>query len=561
MKTKMNRNRKKQWVATGISLAIASGMLVQPVMAETAAEGNTETTLEKTANETENKKPRVIITNDGEIDDKNSFIRLLYYANDLNLVGLVQSSSFAHWAGSPNGVGVKNMGADGSEEFAWPGTEWMDEFIDNYAEIYPNLVAHDSEYPTPEYLHSIVRIGNIGYMGEMDESTEGSNLIKDTILDDSTEPLYITAWGGMNTIGRAFMDIYQEYGETEEWDTVLQKIYDKVRIYTWYGQDGKDENGEDPVLGGVLAKYFSKLTIVDVHSCQALGWGWENATTNNGSEANSNHQIPEVLTGAWMQENLEGDYGPLMEHYVTYGDGTYVEGNLDEFQMGSDDNLMTAGWFCGTGRERYDFMGEGDTPTFLLLLDLGFNLGEDYGAGTLAGRFVKDEDLAKVGVTNYYVPENDTIVMSDWANVGQETQAATYDSGARWITDLMNDFAARADWGMTDDYASANHNPEIAVENGNEITAAPGEKVSLTAVATDPDGDNVVLKWFNYPEAGTYGKEVVIDEGADSETMTFTVPEDAANGATIHMLVKATDDGNHTLSQYQRVVVTVAAEE
>ena len=114
---------------------------------------------------------------------------------------------------------------------------------------------------------------------------------------------------------------------------------------------------------------------------------------------------------------------------------------------------------------------------------------------------------------------------------------------------------------MTDDYASANHNPEIAVENGNEITAAPGEKVSLTAVATDPDGDNVVLKWFNYPEAGTYGKEVVIDEGADSETMTFTVPEDAANGATIHMLVKATDDGNHTLSQYQRVVVTVAAEE
>ena len=70
------------------------------------------------------------------------------------------------------------------------------------------------------------------------------------------------------------MDIYQEYGQTEEWDAILQKIYDKVRIYTWYGQDGTDENGEDPVLGGVLAKYFPKLLIVDVHSCQALGWGW-----------------------------------------------------------------------------------------------------------------------------------------------------------------------------------------------------------------------------------------------------------------------------------------------
>ena len=124
------------------------------------------------------------------------------------------------------------------------------------------------------------------------------------------------------------------------------------------------KTGEDPVLGGVLAKYFPKLLIVDVHSCQALGWGWENATTNNGDEANSNHPIPEVLTGEWMQENLEGDYGPLMEHYVTYGDGTYVEGNTDMFQMGADDSLMTEGMFCGTGRERYDFMGEGDTAYF-----------------------------------------------------------------------------------------------------------------------------------------------------------------------------------------------------
>ena len=164
-------------------------------------------------------------------------------------------------------------------------------------------------------------------------------------------------------------------------------------------------------------------------------------------------------------------------------------------------------------------------------------------------------------MTNYYVPENDTLVMSDWANVGEETQAASYDSSARWVTDLMNDFAARVDWGMTDDYTGANHNPEVTVENGNEITAAPGETVSLTAAASDPDGDHVTYKWFNYPEAGTYGKEVAIEEGADAETMTFMVPEDAADGSTIHMLVKATDDGDHTLSHYQRVVVTVITEE
>ena len=174
---------KKRWSRViggtlAICLSLGSAMSTAASEAEQAASGQD--------------KPRVIITNDGEIDDKNSFVRLMYFANDLNIVGLVQSSSFAHWEGAPQGEGVQSMGVDGSEEYAWPGTEWMDEFIDDYAEIYPNLSVHDSDYPTPEYLHSIVKIGNIGYMGEMDEPTEGSEFIKDTVLDDSTEPLYLS---------------------------------------------------------------------------------------------------------------------------------------------------------------------------------------------------------------------------------------------------------------------------------------------------------------------------------------------------------------------------------
>lgn len=60
----------------------------------------------------------MIITNDSEIDDKNSFVHLLYYTNDLNLIGLVQSSSFAHWAGAPEGAEVWSMGASEADEFA-----------------------------------------------------------------------------------------------------------------------------------------------------------------------------------------------------------------------------------------------------------------------------------------------------------------------------------------------------------------------------------------------------------------------------------------------------------
>lgn len=39
--------------------------------------------------------------------------------------------------------------------------------------------------------------------------------------------------------------------------------------------------------------------------------------------------------------------------------------------------------------------------------------------------------------------------------------------------------------------------------------------------------------------------------------VSFTVPEDAESGDTIHLVVQAKDDGEHTLTHYQQVIVTV----
>lgn len=507
-------------------------------------------------------RPRVCITNDGEIDDKNSYVHLLYYANEMNLVGLVQTSSFAHWAGSPNGADKVSMGASGDKEYAWPGTKWQSEFINDYAKIYPNLRIHDKNYPTPNYLQSIVKIGNIGYMGDMDKATEGSEHIRKLILDDVPGPLYITAWGGLNTVGRALRDIHDEYGNTEKWESIRQKIYDKVRIYMWYGQDGKDENGKDPVFDEVCAKYYPEMIYVDVHNCNALGWSWEKATTNNQTK-NENHMIPEVMTGKWMLDNLEASvngkskYGALMDWYVTYGDGTHVVDETPLFQFGENDEWLTKGIFCGTGRNKYDFLGEGDTPTYLPFFDMGLDSLENYGWGSIAGRFVKDQEKAAQGITNYYVPQNDTIKMSDWANVGKETEEASYDSGARWVTDIMNGFAERAEWGIASSYSKANHRPDVKIKEGKQLTAKAGERVYLTALASDPDGDNVSLRWFQYKEAGTCKEDINFAGGGNGPRASFVVPSTAKTGDTIHILVKATDNGRHQLSYYQRAVITV----
>lgn len=547
---------------TGYVKALAQGSTV--ITVETTDGSNIKQMINLTVNcdKSKTSKPRVCITNDGEIDDKNSYVHLLYYANEMNLVGLVQTSSFAHWAGSSNGAGVTSMGASGDKAYAWPGTKWQSEFINDYAKIYPNLRVHDKNYPTPQYLQSIVKIGNIGYMGDMDEATEGSEHIRKLILDDVPGPLYITAWGGLNTVGRALRDIHDEYGNTEKWESIRQKIYDKVRIYMWYGQDGKNEKGKDPVFDEICAKYYPEMIYVDVHNCNALGWGWEKATTNNQTK-NENHMIPEVMTGKWMLNNLEASingkskYGSLMDWYVTYGDGTHVVDETPRFQFGENDEWLTKGLFCGTGRDKYDFLGEGDTPTYLPFFDMGLDSLENYGWGSIAGRFVKDQNKASQGITNYYVPENDTIKMSDWANVGKETTEASYDSGARWVTDIMNSFAERAEWGIASNYNKANHKPDVKIKEGKQLSAEAGERVYLTALASDPDGDNVSLKWFQYKEAGTCKEDISFAGGGAGSRASFVVPSTAKSGETIHVLVKATDNGRHQLSYYQRVVITV----
>ncbi len=68
-------------------------------------------------------KPRVIATSDGEIDDECSMVRFRLYANDFDVEGIVTSSSKYHWQGH-----------------RWAGDDWIEPYLNAYAEVYRNLV-------------------------------------------------------------------------------------------------------------------------------------------------------------------------------------------------------------------------------------------------------------------------------------------------------------------------------------------------------------------------------------------------------------------------------------
>ena len=188
-------------------------------------------------------KPRTIITTDGEIDDVDSFIRMLLYANEYRVEGLVYSSSMWHYKGDGKGTRftsamamTKTMYGE-KTDLRWPGTNWMQELITAYGQVYPNLSTHAKGFPTAQYLSSIIKIGNIDFEGEMENDTEGSNFIKNKLLDNTTEPIYLQVWGGTNTIARALKSIEIDYKNKPNWPNIYKKVSQKAILFTILDQD------------------------------------------------------------------------------------------------------------------------------------------------------------------------------------------------------------------------------------------------------------------------------------------------------------------------------------
>lgn len=250
------------------------------------------------------------------------------------------------------------------------------------------------------------------------------------------------------------------------------------------------------------------------------------------------------------------------------GDGNYIEGELEEEQRGIDAYLENNKEY-----NRYDFISEGDSPSFLYLIDNGLRSLEDPTYGGWGGRF---------GVVSDTLWKNTVLDFDPYTG----RYEAEY-SLMRWFDDIQNDFAARADWCIASKYEDANHAPKVSVKEGIDLTAKAGETIVLNATAEDPDNDEVSFKWWHYAEADTYeGSKVekndVVEEmnmgllfsinreladgevvdnvelkGAETSTVEFKVPEDAKSGDTIHIIVEAIDNGKFNLKHYQRVIITV----
>ena len=115
---------------------------------------------------------------------------------------------------------------------------WVYDLLRNeYSEVYPNLIQHDPDYPSPGELIERTKIGNIQFEGDYREPTEGSDYIVEILLDDDMRDLYLQAWGGTNTIARALLSIEETYKDTDQWEEIQAKVNQKAVIISWGDQD------------------------------------------------------------------------------------------------------------------------------------------------------------------------------------------------------------------------------------------------------------------------------------------------------------------------------------
>lgn len=165
--------------------------------------------------------PRLIVLTDigGDPDDTQSMIRLMLYANEFELEGLIASAS-----GTPGEVG---------RDVVRP--ELIREVVAAYGQVQPNLALHDPRYPPAEQLLERIGQGNprrgVGSLGP-DGDTDGSRRIIAAADRDDPRPLAVCIWGGSTELAQALWRVRADRG-----DAGARAFCRRLRIYDIAHQD------------------------------------------------------------------------------------------------------------------------------------------------------------------------------------------------------------------------------------------------------------------------------------------------------------------------------------
>ena len=442
-------------------------------------------------------KPRLIVLTDlsNEPDDEESLVRLLVYADQFDLEGLVATTS--NW--------LKQR----------PREDLIRRDLAAYAQVRPNLVQHSPGFPTVEHLGAVTCTGQPEYglasIGP-DKASGGSRRIIEAVDRADDRPVWISVWGGPNTLAQALLDVRASRPKAE-----VDKFVGKLRVYAISDQDDS---------GPWLRREFPGLCYIVSPSNPHSYEEYYRATWSGISGGETLSDAPgyhsAMVHNPWLEAHVINGHGPL--------------GALYPHRL---------------------YLMEGDTPSFLGLIDRGLGWDTSPGAGGWGGRYALFQPAGETRPIWTDLAATRDRVEVEPGRFETSNQATIW----RWREHFQNDFAARMNWCVADAFTKANHNPR-PVLNGDHttgvvmISAKAGSTVTLSAQGTDAGdgGQGVKVSWWIYPEAGTIKEATLTSTGALTTQVTLPV---ASKPGTLHVILQAEDDGTPTLYAYRRIIIQV----
>ena len=208
-----------------------------------------------TAQVTNKDKHRLIVTTDlggSDPDDIQSMIHLLVCSNVIDIEGLISSQA---WVDDPD------------------KTARISEVVEQFGEVLPRLNKHAEGYPDINRLRAIIKRGQtLAHMNGVGQGKDspGSELII-SVVDKKNDrrPVWLAAWGGMNTIAQALWKVKHTRNEKD-----FKKFSAKIRIYDILGQDD---------AGAWFAKNFPE--IVYIRNKEVYGWGPSDGRTKKNIQS------------------------------------------------------------------------------------------------------------------------------------------------------------------------------------------------------------------------------------------------------------------------------------